>query len=52
MISRAYSSAGWSSPSCWAGLSGLAFAQVEVQAAKQQPQPASGHQQIAVLPQR
>jgi hypothetical protein len=33
------------------GLSGLAFAQVEVQAAEQQPQPASGHQQIAVLPQ-
>ena len=32
-------------------LSGLAFAQVEVQAAEQQPQPASGHQQIAVLPQ-
>jgi hypothetical protein len=33
------------------GLGGLAFAQVEVQAAEQQPQPASGHQQIAVLPQ-
>jgi hypothetical protein len=33
------------------GLSGLAFAKVEVQAAEQQPQPASGHQQVAVLPQ-
>ena len=33
------------------GLGGLAFAKVEVQAAEQQPQPASGDQQIAVLPQ-
>jgi hypothetical protein len=33
------------------GLTGLAFAHVEMQAAEQQPQPASGHQQIAVLPQ-
>jgi hypothetical protein len=33
------------------GLGGLAFAEVEVQAAEQQPQPASGHQQVAVLPQ-